>query len=61
MRMSDTPDSSNDQAIIQRLMQWGERQRLVRAMLLTSSPTDSLTKHAHEMKAISANFSQDLA
>jgi hypothetical protein len=38
--MSDTPDRSNEQAIIHRLVQWGEQQRLVRAMLLTSSRTN---------------------
>ena len=38
--MSDTPDRSNEQAIIHRLVQWGERQELVRAMLLTSSRTN---------------------
>ena len=38
--MSDTPDSSNEQVIIHRLVQWGEQQRLVRAMLLTSSRTN---------------------
>jgi len=38
--MSDIPDSSNDQAIIHRLVQWGEQQRPVRAMLLTSSRTN---------------------
>ena len=38
--MSDTPDRSNEPAIIQRLVQWGERQQLVRAMLLTSSRTN---------------------
>jgi Streptomycin adenylyltransferase len=38
--MSDTPDRSNEQAIIHRLFQWGEQQSLVRAMLLTSSRTN---------------------
>jgi aminoglycoside 6-adenylyltransferase len=38
--MSDMPDHSNEQAIIHRLVQWGEQQPLVRAMLLTSSRTN---------------------
>ena len=38
--MNDAPDRSREQAIIQRLAQWGERQPLVRAMLLTSSRTN---------------------
>jgi aminoglycoside 6-adenylyltransferase len=38
--MSDTPDRSSEQAIAHRLVQWGEQQQLVRAMLLTSSRTN---------------------
>jgi aminoglycoside 6-adenylyltransferase len=35
--MTDTPDHSNEQALLHHLVQWGEQQQLVRAMLLTSS------------------------
>jgi aminoglycoside 6-adenylyltransferase len=35
--MTNTPDSSNESAILHYLVQWGEQQSLVRAMLLTSS------------------------
>src|SRR5215218_2620935 len=35
--MSDTPNRSDEQAIIDRLVQWGQQQPLVRALLLTSS------------------------
>jgi aminoglycoside 6-adenylyltransferase len=38
--MSATLDRSGEQAVIQRSVQWGERQPLVRAMLLTSSRTN---------------------
>jgi aminoglycoside 6-adenylyltransferase len=40
MHMSATPDRTGEQAIIQRLVQWGQQQPLVRAMLLTSSRTN---------------------
>src|SRR6476620_5969982 len=38
--MSSTTDRSSEQAIVHRLVQWGEQQQLVRAMLLTSSRTN---------------------
>jgi aminoglycoside 6-adenylyltransferase len=38
--MSDAPDRSSEQTVIHHLVQWGERQPLVRAMLLTSSRTN---------------------
>lgn len=38
--MTDTPGQLNEPAIIHRLIQWGEQQPTVRAMLLTSSRTN---------------------
>lgn len=38
--MTDTANPSNEQAMLHRLVQWGEQQQLARAMLLTSSRTN---------------------